>query len=132
MYNQGLLFIPIFVASLLWTFGVHFVKLKEERFLSYLGVASMAATFSLVYWFVFGGLLNLLSHELGSTGSNILQGIFLFLYAPLQILLNLLFGKIVWETTWKKSSSVWIVVNILFGLGVSIALLDLIITGVGR
>ena len=27
------LFITIFVASLLWTFGVHFIKLEEERFL---------------------------------------------------------------------------------------------------
>ena len=122
------LFITIFVASLLWTFGVHFIKLEEERFLSYLGVSSLAVMSSLVYWFIFGGLSYLLSYQLGHLGSNILVCILLLIYGPLQIFLNLLFGKIIWKTSWKKSSSVWLVINILLGLGV---LVELIITGVG-
>tara|TARA_Y100001970_G_C14196499_1_gene838424 strand:- start:1495 stop:1917 length:423 start_codon:yes stop_codon:yes gene_type:complete len=120
------LFLTIFVASLLWTFGVHFVKLEEERFLSYLGVSSLAAMSSLVYWFIFGGLLAFLSRESISI-AIILYIVSLLLYVPLQIFLNLLFGKIVWKTDWKKSSLVWLVINILLGLGVLVELITSLI-----
>ena len=112
--NLNELFIIIFVASLLWTFGVHFVKLEEDRFLSYLGVASLSVVFYVIYWSFFQVVFNLT----GWLAPISVQAILLIFYAPLQIFLNLLFGKIVWKTSWEKSSSVWIVVNILLGLGV--------------
>ena len=129
-YNifQGLLsfkvlFVTIFIASLLWTFGVHFVKLREDRFLSYLGVSSLAVLSSLVYWFIFGGIAYLLRHELGRSGETVLFSILLLLYCGLQIFLNILFGKLVWNTSWRKSFLVWLIPTILFSLGVFVQLI---------
>ena len=128
MYLEGLLnfkvlFVTIFVASLLWTFGVHFVKLREDRFLSYLGVSSLAVLSSLVFWFIFGGLLLLFRRELGPNGSNAFHSILLLLYCGLQIFLNILFGKLVWNTSWRKSSLVWLVPTILLSLGIVVQII---------
>ena len=117
------LFITIFAASLLWTFGVHFVKLKEQRILSYLGAATLSAVSSLVFWFVIGGLFRVASSFIGYDAMKLMLTLLLVIHAPLLILLNIYYGKLIWQTSWKKSSSVWIIITILLAIGTLIEII---------
>ena len=123
LVNFEVIFIIIFVASVLWTFGVHFVKLEETRFLSYLGVSSLSASFALIYWFFF----KMIFLFLGYHSAPAVYFVLLVFYAPLQFFLNILLGKIVWKTDWKKSSLVWLFLNILLALGILVELMATII-----
>ena len=118
-----ILFIAVFAASLLWTFGVHFVKLEEQRFLSYLGAATLSSVSSLAFWLVIGGLFGFISSYISHTAVKLTFTFLLIIHAPLLILLNIYYGTLIWQTSWKKSSSVWIIITIFLAVGTFIEII---------
>ena len=108
----GMLFIP-FLAGLLWTFGVHMAGQREERFVSYFGVTCLCTLTSLLY-LVFIGIV--MSGGSVDTSGDPRGLIFMltFIFFVLQSFLSILFGKLVWRSSWTQSLLTWLIPLILF------------------
>ena len=108
----GMIFIP-FLAGLLWTFGVHMAGQREERFVSYFGVTCLCTLTSLIYLTLMGVIMS--SGRINIDGDP--RGfVFMlsFIFFVLQSFLSVLFGKLVWRSSWTQSLLTWLIPLILF------------------
>ena len=99
-----------FLASLLWTFGVHFARQEEDKYVSYLGVASLCT----LTWFVLVMLcVWIVMESMPGDPRGLIFGLS-FLVLILQSFLSILFGKLIWKGTWGQSCLTWMNLLILF------------------
>ena len=98
-----------FIAGLLWTFGVHMTGQKEDRFINYFGVACLCVLPASVF-------LTLTGLILVQVNGNPKGLIFMFslMFFLSQSFLSILFGKLIWKSTWGQSAFTWMVLLILW------------------
>ena len=112
-----LLFWVPFMASLLWTFGVHFAGQKEDRFVSYLGVSSLCIFTAMLYWGFAAWIITEVMMASDLRDPTALMFVFGFLFFVLQSFLSILFGKLIWKGTWLQSFLTWLFLLVIFFIG---------------
>jgi len=103
-------FLSLFIASLLWTFGTNMAGQKEDRFISYLGVVSLCYLTAGIY---IGSSAVIMSKN-DLSNPELIIFILSFIFHILQSFLSILFGKLIWKSSWFQSFITWLIPLILF------------------
>ena len=98
-----------FIAGLLWTFGVHMAGQKEDKFISYFGVACICVLPAAVFLSLTGLILSGVNSD-----PRALIFMFSFMFFLLQSFLSILFGKLIWKSTWGQSFMTWLILLVLW------------------
>jgi len=117
VFSSFLLFWVPFMASLLWTFGVHMAGQKEDKFVSYLGVSSLCTFIAILQLAFFGWLLSLMLRGGNIEDPRFIFFIFSFTFFTLQSFLSILFGQLIWKGTFLQSFLTWLFLLIIFFIG---------------
>tara|TARA_B100001750_G_C15355678_1_gene519532 strand:- start:145 stop:558 length:414 start_codon:yes stop_codon:yes gene_type:complete len=102
-----------FQAALLWTFGVHMAKQKEERYVSYLGVSCLCAFIAVLYCSFMGWISMEILRDSSDDPRGMIFG-FTFVFFILQSFFSILFGHLIWKGTWLQSFLTWLFLLIVF------------------